>query len=125
MAAPVVSAAAALLIQQNPRLTPDQVKARLMKTAYKNLPPAVTIVTGTQTFIEQADIFTLGAGYLDIQAALSDTSLALLSAKSPTAVYDRPRATSTWREMLRQCGGATPCGAARRFGGPTRLSVVR
>src|SRR6266566_2797429 len=30
MATPVVSGAAALLIQQNPNLTPDQVKARLM-----------------------------------------------------------------------------------------------
>jgi serine protease AprX len=36
MAAPVVSGAAALLIQKNPNLTPDMVKARLMKTAAKN-----------------------------------------------------------------------------------------
>ncbi len=35
MATPVVSGAAALLVQAQPRLTPDQVKARLMKTAYK------------------------------------------------------------------------------------------
>jgi serine protease AprX len=35
MATPVVSGAAALLIQQHPSLTPDQVKARLMKTAVK------------------------------------------------------------------------------------------
>jgi len=88
MAAPVVSAAAALLIQQNPAITPDQVKARLMRTAYKNLPASVTIVTGGQTFVEQADVFTVGAGYLDIQAALSDTSLAKLSAMSPVAVYN-------------------------------------
>src|SRR5260370_31433630 len=37
MATPVVSGAAALLIQQNPSLTPDQVKARLMKPAAKAL----------------------------------------------------------------------------------------
>src|SRR5262249_36578636 len=34
MATPVVSGAVALLLQVEPRLTPDQVKARLMKTAY-------------------------------------------------------------------------------------------
>jgi serine protease AprX len=38
MAAPIVSGAAALLIQKQPELTPDQVKARLMKTATKALP---------------------------------------------------------------------------------------
>src|SRR6266702_1416669 len=37
MASPVVSGAAALLLQQS-RLTPDQVKARLMKTASKTFP---------------------------------------------------------------------------------------
>jgi hypothetical protein len=36
-AAPVVSAT--LLLQQNPQLTPDQVKVRLMKTASKTFPP--------------------------------------------------------------------------------------
>src|SRR5437016_14341661 len=35
MATPVVAGAAALLLQKNPSLTPDQVKARLMKTARK------------------------------------------------------------------------------------------
>jgi subtilisin family serine protease len=35
MASPVVSGVAALLIQQTPSITPDQVKARLMKTAWK------------------------------------------------------------------------------------------
>jgi serine protease AprX len=39
MAAPMVSAAAALMIQKEPTLTPDEVKARLMRSAYKNLIP--------------------------------------------------------------------------------------
>jgi serine protease AprX len=44
MATPVVSGAAALLIQQNPSITPDQIKARLMKTATKNFPFSTTAV---------------------------------------------------------------------------------
>jgi serine protease AprX len=90
MAAPVVSGAVALLLQKSPSLTPDQVKALLMQSAYKNFIPytsATDSVTG-QTYNSQADIFTVGAGYLDIQAALSDTSIATLSAKSPSAAYD-------------------------------------
>ena len=35
MATPAVAGAAALLLQEQSTLTPDQVKARLMKTAYK------------------------------------------------------------------------------------------
>ena len=35
MATPVASGAVALLLQQTPGITPDQVKARLMKTADK------------------------------------------------------------------------------------------
>src|SRR4029077_21230898 len=38
MATPAVSGAVALMPQQNSSLTPDQVKARLMKTAYKHFP---------------------------------------------------------------------------------------
>ena len=38
MAAPVVSGAVALMLQKSPSLHPDQVKARLMKTASKTFP---------------------------------------------------------------------------------------
>jgi serine protease AprX len=93
MAAPMVSGAAALLLQKSPGLTPDQVKARLMKTAYKTFPlynTATDSVTGA-TYNSQSDIFTVGAGYLDIQAALANTDLAPAtagSALSPTATKD-------------------------------------
>ena len=93
MAAPMVSGAAALMLQQNQALTPDQVKARLMLSAFKGLTQSSTAVDATtgQTFTEQADILTVGAGYLDIQAALASTALAppmAGSAMSPTAAVD-------------------------------------
>jgi len=94
MAAPMVSGAVALMLQQQPTLTPDQVKARLMKTAHKNLIPYSTATDPTtgQTFNSQADIFTVGAGYLDIQAALTNTDLAPAtagSALSPSVTTDK------------------------------------
>ena len=90
MATPMVSATTALMLQQNAALTPDQIKARLMLTAFKNLVQSATVTDPTtgQTFYEQADIFTVGAGYLDIQAALASTELAppaAGSAFSPSA----------------------------------------
>jgi serine protease AprX len=78
MATPVVSGAAALVLQQNPWMTPDQVKARLMKTSYKSLPRwswAQNSDTG-QWYENQDDVFTVGAGYLDVQAALQNNDLA-------------------------------------------------
>jgi len=90
MATPVVSGAAALLLQRHPRLTPDQVKARLMRSAYKTFPQYTTITDSGVSYTIQYDVFTVGAGYLDLQAAFSETRSidANLSAKSPTAVYD-------------------------------------
>jgi serine protease AprX len=93
MATPVVSGAAALVLQQNPGMTPDQVKARLMKTAYKNFPrysTAIDPITG-QVYTSQYDIFTVGAGYLDLQNAINNNDLApayVGSALSPTASID-------------------------------------
>lgn len=60
MAAPIVSSAAALLLQGKPTLTPDQVKYRLMATANKNWPGY--------------DPARAGAGYLDIYAAVHATA---------------------------------------------------
>ncbi len=90
MATPVVAGAAALLIQQNPSITPDQVKARLMKTANKMLPlfSAAFDMWTHLSFSNQSDIFTVGAGYLDVNAALTNHDLVYTSALSPTAVLN-------------------------------------
>ena len=90
MATPVVSGAAALLLQQNPSLTPDQVKARLMKTAQKVLPLFSTTYDGIThaSFNLQSDVFEVGAGYLDIQAALSNNDLTSLPALSAALSYN-------------------------------------
>ncbi len=93
MAAGVVSGAAALLVEQNPALTPDQVKARLMLTASKSFPQYSTYTDPNTGIVynEQYDIFTIGAGYLDTYAALNSSALAsgnLGAAVSPTASYD-------------------------------------
>jgi serine protease AprX len=90
MATPVVAGAAALLIQRDPTLTPDTVKARLMKSAAKILPTYQTAFdnyTGQQ-FQGQRDIFSVGAGYLDVNAALANTDVATLPALSPAVSYD-------------------------------------
>jgi serine protease AprX len=92
MATPMVSGAAALLLQQRPGLTPDQVKALLMKGSYKTFPASSAYLdpaTGI-TYTDQYDIFTTGAGYLDIAAALGFASPpATASAISPSVRYDR------------------------------------
>lgn len=90
MATPVVSAAAADLLQAQPTLTPDQVKAILMMTSYKTFPASSTAtdpVTG-QTYTSYYDPFTIGAGYLDIEAALTNTQVPQGTALSPFAAYD-------------------------------------
>ena len=90
MAAPMVAGAAALLIQRNPSLTPDQVKARLMKSATKFAPGFSTVVDPSSGlhFTSEYDIFTIGAGYLNIPAALSNTDAFTGLALSPTATFD-------------------------------------
>lgn len=89
MATPVVSGAVALILQQNPSMTPDQVKARLMKTAWKG----VGQYTYSHDFLgnlynNEYDLFTYGAGYLDVNAALGNTDLANGLALSQTAYFN-------------------------------------
>lgn len=92
MATPMVSGAAALMLQADPTLSPDTVKARLMKSATKQFPAFSTAtdpLTGT-TYTDYYDIFTVGAGYLDIEGALlnNDVVPSNLTANSPIATYD-------------------------------------
>jgi serine protease AprX len=92
MAAPMVSGAAALMLGRDSTLSPDTVKARLMMTASKSFPlysTATDPVTGI-TYTSQYDIFTIGAGYLDVWGALNSTVSVPTSsaAASPSAVFN-------------------------------------
>ena len=75
MATPVVSGAAALLLQQDSNLTPDQVKARLMQTTHQSFPTSsvITVAALDETFTEYYDVFSVGTGLLNVQPALSTT----------------------------------------------------
>ena len=99
MATPVVSAAAALLIQKDSSLTPDQVKARLMKTAWKGMAATASVYDSftNTTFNIQQDLFTIGAGYIDIAAALSSNEKigAAFSALSPAVAVVNKRVVLT------------------------------
>jgi serine protease AprX len=59
MSAPVVSSAVAVLLQDEPNLTPDQVKYRLMATASQNW---------------NYSLDRSGAGYLDVYSAVNGTT---------------------------------------------------
>jgi serine protease AprX len=108
MAAPLVSGAVALMLQQNPSLTPDQVKARLMKTAWKGFNQYTTSTAANgNTYSNQYDIFTYGAGYLDISAALNNTDLAAGVALSPTAVYNSSNGTVSLMNTTSVVWGST------------------
>ncbi|MGD1079336.1 MAG: S8 family serine peptidase [Candidatus Sulfotelmatobacter sp.] len=93
MATPAVAGAAALLLQEQSTLTPDQVKARLMKTAYKMgmFSTSAYVPHLLQSFLDYYDLFSVGSGLLNVQAAVANTDLApatIGSALSPAAVYN-------------------------------------
>ncbi len=104
MAAPMVSGAASLLLQQDSTLTPDQVKARLMLTASKNFPVS-SVATDPTTGISYTsyyDIFTVGAGYLNVWAALNNSAEPNGMALSPLV----SRNPATGAVSLRNIAGA-------------------
>ncbi|MBY0507345.1 MAG: S8 family peptidase [Bryobacteraceae bacterium] len=90
MATPMVSAAAAMLLQRDSTLTPDQVKSRLMRTASKTFRTNTSFMdmATCQTFTAQYDLFTVGAGYLDVNAAMANNHKSTRMAISPYVVYD-------------------------------------
>ena len=91
MATPVAAGGAALMIQANPNITPDTVKARMMKTAWKGYPAHGNShshdIKG-HDYMAQYDAFTIGAGMLDLQAAIMDNTTVNGGAASPTVVYN-------------------------------------
>lgn len=115
MATPMVSAAAAILISVNPNLTPDQVKARLMKTAYKAFPSVSTVTVDGVTYRDYYDMFTVGAGYLDIQAALANNDVMTGNALSPSVTYTSSTDKSTLRYVT---------SSAFQAAGPFSSSIV-
>ncbi len=98
MSSGVVSGSVALLMQARTSLTPDQAKAFLMRDADRQYLPKTSVATEPTTgatYTAHNDIFTIGAGYLDIAASVSDalwrgSSVPAGSALSPVAAYDQP-----------------------------------
>lgn len=100
MAAGVVSGAVADLLQAAPGLTPDQAKALVMVSSDRSYFPLSSTVSADDTLYKaNYDVFTIGAGYLDIaktiQAALQHVVVPSGTAMSPTAVYDSTTGDTT------------------------------
>lgn len=96
MATPIVAGAAALMVQKDPTLTPDTIKARMMKTAWKGYPGnSWGYDTKGYGYLSQYDVFTIGAGYLDVDAALKSTDVVNGGAASPIAKFNPATGTAT------------------------------
>jgi serine protease AprX len=97
MATPAVAGAVALLLQEQSTLTPDQVKARLMKTTYKMnglglVSTSAYVPHLNQNFTDFYDLFSTGSGLMNLQAAAANTDLApstVGAAMSPSVVYNQ------------------------------------
>lgn len=96
MATPIVAGAAALMVQKDPTLTPDTIKARMMKTAWKGYPVnSWGYDTKGYGYLSQYDVFTIGAGYLDVDAALKSTDVVNGGAPSPIVKFNSATGTAT------------------------------
>jgi serine protease AprX len=97
MATPIVAGSAALMLQKDPTLTPDTIKARMMKTAWKGYPGnSWASDAWGRSYFSQYDVFTIGAGYLDVYASLRNTDVVNGGAPSPIAT----RSTTTGKYVL-------------------------
>jgi serine protease AprX len=86
MATPIVAGAAALMFQKDPTLTPDTIKARMMKTAWKGYPGNSWAYDNSgKSYFSQYDVFTIGAGYLDVYSSLRSADVVNGGAPSPVA----------------------------------------
>lgn len=101
MATAVTSGAIADLLQAVPQLTPDQVKALVMVNGDRSYFPQTSSVTaGGIVYKANYDVFTVGAGYLDIAKTVSAAlvnggSVPPGTAMSPIAVYDPTTGNTT------------------------------
>jgi len=101
MATPIVAGAAALMLQKDPTLTPDTIKARMMKTAWKGYPGnSWGYDAYGRSYFSQYDVFTIGAGYLDIYSALKSTDVVNGGAPSPVVKFDPVTGTATLSNSL-------------------------
>ncbi len=82
MSAPIVAAAAAILLEKEPGLTPDQVKYRLMATARPFLTTSVA-----------------GAGLLDIQSAMNTFTSASANTGRPMSKLLTGGGTTAWSSV--------------------------
>src|ERR1700735_851383 len=91
MATGVASGAIADLLQAAPQLTPDQVKALVMVNGDRSYFPVSSSVTDQGTvYNANYDVFTIGAGYLDIAKTVNAALVHNGSVPSGTAMSPIP-----------------------------------
>ena len=101
MATGVTSGAVADLLQGVPKLTPDEVKALVMVNGDRSYFPATSSVTADGiVYNANYDVFTIGAGYLDIlktlnAALVNNGSVPAGTAMSPIATYNATTGDTT------------------------------
>jgi serine protease AprX len=101
MATPIVAGAAALMLQKDSTLTPDTIKARMMKTAWKGYPTSSWGYDSKNVgYFSQYDVFTIGAGYLDLDAAMKSTDVVNGGSPSPKVNFNATSGQATLSNSL-------------------------